>query len=270
MPPIEVTRFDDHITKLWVAGYVNVVLVRFGHGFVLLDSGFQDSASQLDEKLENLGASRIEFLVNTHENRDHTGGNALIGSGSTIVSHENCRRALTEQAFPEAGLPTVTFSDSLLLTRGSDRIELTAMPGGHTDGDAIAFLPRSGVVYLGDIIVPEAFPLVWLEFEDEVGVEQLIRVLDGIIGMFPDDVHFLSAHGPDYTKPDLRRYRDMVDRTVDLVRGAMAAGDTAERMKSQGLLDDWNSWDSHIYDVLNTDNWIDTIHESLRRSSRKE
>ncbi len=270
MPPIGVARFDDHVTKLWVAGYVNVVVVRFGDAWVLLDSGFRDSASQLNEKLRSLGASRIEFLINTHENRDHTGGNALIGSESTIVSHENCRRALAEQDFPEAGLPTVTFGDSLLLTRGSDRIELTAMPGGHTDGDVIAFLPRSGAVYLGDIIVPDAFPLVWLEFEDEVGVEQLIRVLDGIIGMFPDDVHFLSAHGPNYTKQDLRHYRDMVDRTVDLVRGAMAAGDTAESMKSQGLLDDWSSWDSRIYDVLNTDNWINTIHESLRRSGRKD
>ena len=38
-------------------------------------------------------------------------------------------------------------------------------------------------------------------------------------------------------------------------------------MKSQGLLQDWSSWDSHLYDVLNTDKWIDTIHESLRRSS---
>ena len=137
------------------------------------------------------------------------------------------------------------------------------MPGGHTNGDVIAHLPHSGIVYLGDIIVAESFPVVWLEYGEEVGVVQLSRVLADIIGLFPDDTRFLSAHGRDYTMQDLRQYHDMVVQTVDLVRRAMEAGKTAEDMKQQGLLQEWRSWNSRLYDWVTTDYWIDTIYQSL-------
>jgi len=264
LPQIAVTRFDDQLTKLWVAGYVNVVVLRCADTVVLLDSGFAETATQVASQLEQLGIDRIDFLINTHADRDHTGGNAFLGADSTIVSHENCRRALAEQeGFPPAGLPTVTFTDSLRLSCGLDRIELIAMPGGHTDGDIIAYLPHSGIVYLGDIIVPETFPVVWLEYGEEVGVVQLSRVLGDIIGQFPEDTRFLSAHGCDYTMGDLRQYHAMVVQTVDLVRRAMEAGKTAEEMLQQGLLQQWRSWNSRLYDWVTTDYWIDTICQSL-------
>ncbi len=263
---IEVTRFDDQLTKLWVGGYVNVVVVRCDDTVVLFDSGFEETAAQVASQLDRLGVARIEFLINTHADRDHTGGNALLGTESTIVSHENCRRTLAEQdGFPASGLPAVTFTDSLRLSCGVDRIELIALPGGHTNGDIIVRLPRSGVVYLGDIIVPETFPVVWLEYGEEVGVVPLSRVLADIIGRFPDDTRFLSAHGRDYTMQELRRYHDMVVQTVDLVRRAMDVGKTAEDMKQEGLLREWRSWNSRMYDWINTDYWIATIYQSLSR-----
>jgi glyoxylase-like metal-dependent hydrolase (beta-lactamase superfamily II) len=264
LPGIEVTRFDDQLTKLWVAGYVNVVVLRCADTIVLFDSGFEETASQVAAQLDQLGVARIDFLINTHADRDHTGGNALLGAESMIISHENCWRALAEQeGFPATGLPTVTFSDSLRLSCGSDRIELIAMPGGHTNGDIIIRLPRSGIVYLGDIIVPETFPVVWLEYGDDVGVVALARVLEDIIGLFPGDTRFLSAHGRDYTMEDLKQYHAMVVRTVDLVRRAMETGKTTQDMKQEGLLQEWRSWNSRLYDWVNTDYWIDTIYQSL-------
>jgi glyoxylase-like metal-dependent hydrolase (beta-lactamase superfamily II) len=264
LPEIAVTRFDDQLTKLWVAGYVNVVVLRCGDTVVLFDSGFEETATQLASQLEQLGVTRIDFLINTHADRDHTGGNALLGVESTILSHENCRRALAEQeGFPASGLPAVTFTDTLRLSCGSDRLELIAMPGGHTNGDIIAHLSRSGIVYLGDIIVPETFPVVWLEYGQEVGVVPLARVLAHIIEQFPDDTRFLSAHGRDYTMLELKQYHAMVVQTVDLVRHAMDAGQTAEAMQREDLLHEWRSWNSRLYDWITTDYWIDTIYQSL-------
>lgn len=268
LPEIELTEVDETITKLWVNGYVNVLLVRCGGSHVLIDSGFEETAAQLQEKLRELDVGRVEYLVNTHSDGDHTGGNAVLGRESTIVSHPNCRRDLAErEGFPTSGLPTRTFTDSLRLPCASGEVRLLAFPGGHTDSDIIVHLPLQGIVYLGDIIVPESFPVVWLRYGERTGVERLVGVLGTILDLFPDDTRFLSAHGRDYAMEDLRTYREMVVHTVDRVRQAMDAGLTVEEMNEKDILGDWGSWNSSRYDWLNTDYWIETVVESLQRGA---
>ena len=218
----------------------------------------------LDEVLREIKAQTGLNYLFSHEE---------IPEGTKVSVHVN--DAKVEEALRECleGLPLSFAIDQnmILIIPPSSRAssdELTqTIRGVVRDRESGISLPGSNVVYLGDIIVPDAFPLVWLEFVDRVGVEPLIRVLDNIIDRYPDDVRFLSAHGPDYSMPDLKRYRGMVAETVDLVRQEMATGATAESMKSEGLLRDWTSWNSRLYDRLNTDHWIETIHESLRRSS---
>jgi len=265
-PAITVTRFDDMITKFWVNGYVYVILLRCDGENVLLDSGFEETAEQLVQKLREMGVNRITLLINTHADRDHTGGNALLGAESTIIAHANCRQTLTErEGFPESGLPTMTLTDSMSLSCGKIEVELLAMPGGHTNGDIVVHLPGSKVVHLGDIIVPDSFPVVWLEYGREVGVERLSEVLEHLIKLFPDDTRFLAAHGRDYTMHDLKAYHDMVVQTVRRVRRAMDEGKTVEEMRENDVLSEWESWNSTEYDWLDTDYWIEVIYRSLRR-----
>jgi len=264
LPEIRATHVDDQLTKLWVGGYVNVILMQCSDKVLLFDAGFEETSSQLALGLRNLAVDRIDYLINTHADRDHTGGNASLGSESTIVAHSRCRDALVEQErFPASGLPTITFTDSLTLHCGADRIRLIALTGGHTNGDIIIHLPHSNTVYLGDIVVPETFPVVWLEYGDGTGVVRLSQILEAIIALFSDDTRFLLAHGRDYTMEDLRRYHDMVVRTIDLVRSAMHDGKTVEDLKREDLLREWSSWNSERFDWINTDFWIDTIHRSL-------
>jgi cyclase len=242
LPDIPLTRIEDNLTKLWVNDYVNVIVLRCGGETMLFDSGFQETAHQVASKLEELGVRRVDYLINTHADRDHTGGNALLGSEAVIVSHANCRQSLAERdGYPSAGLPTVTLTDSLGLRCGDREVLLMGIPGGHTNGDIIVHLPDSKIVYLGDIIVSGSFPVVWLEYGEEVGVQRLSEILGRIIGMFPEDVRFLSGHGPDYTVAELRSYHDMVVKTIALVQRAMDEGKTLEDMKEEDLLRAWEA-----------------------------
>jgi cyclase len=265
LPDIVVTRIDDHLTKLWVNDYVNVIALRCGGETMLFDSGFQETAAQVASKLEELGLTGITHLINTHADRDHTGGNALLGREGVIVSHANCRKSLAEtDGFPPEGLPTVTFTDSLHLECGDHEVVLTGMAGGHTNGDILIYLPDSNTVHLGDIIIPDSFPVVWLEYGEGVDVRRLSEILERLIGMFPEGVRFLSGHGRDYTVEDLRRYHDMVRRTIGLVRRAAEGGRTVEHMKEEDLLGEWKTWNHPQFDWINADFWMDTVYRCLR------
>ncbi len=264
LPDIQVTLVDEHLTKLWVNGYVNVLLLRCGETVVLIDAGFAETAEQLESKLGELGVARVDYVINTHSDGDHTGGNSVIGRESTIISHAKCREALQgEEDFPTIGLPETTFTDSVRVPCGSSELALIAMTGGHTDNDIVVHIPERGIVYLGDIIVPETFPVVWLDYYADVSVERLEEILGAVIDLFPDDTRFLSAHGRDYTAEELRAYRDMVVKTVGVVRKAIEDGKTLEEMRADDLLGDWASWNSRIFEWINTDFWIETIYKSL-------
>lgn len=264
LPDIQVTVVDEHLTKLWVNGYVNVLLVRCARSVVLIDAGFAETAEQLVSKLGELGVDRVDHLINTHSNADHTGGNSVIGRESTIISHAKCREALlNEEDFPITGLPGITFTDSLSVPCGSSELALLAMSGGHTDNDVVVHMPEQGIVYLGDIIIPETFPVVWLDYYADVSVERLEEVLGAIIDRFPDDTRFLSAHGRDYTTEELRAYSDMVVATINLVRNALEDGNSIEEMLAEDILGDWTAWNSRMFEWINTDFWIETIYKSL-------
>ena len=88
---------------------------------------------------------------------------------------------------------------------GTREIELIAMPGGHTNGDVVVHFPDRNIVYLGDIIIPESFPVIWLDqYGDEVGVDRLIEILEQVIDRYDESTRFLSAHGRDYTMAGLK------------------------------------------------------------------
>ena len=267
LPDIIVTPVDEQLTKLWVNGYVNVLLVSCGQSHVLIDAGFEETAEQLAGKLDELGVRRIDYLINTHSNGDHTGGNALLGRESTIISHAECRDELAaREGFPDAGLPTVTLTDTTTVPCNSSEIELIAMPGGHTNNDVVVYFPEKSILYLGDIIVPESFPVIWLDqYDDEVGVDQLIDILGSIIVRYDESTRFLSAHGRDYSMAELKEYRDMVVATTALVRRAIADGKTLEQMKAEDLLAEWSHWNSRMWEWINTDFWIETVYRDVGR-----
>lgn len=50
-------------------------------------------------------------------------------------------------------LPTITFTDSLVLYRGARRIELRFLGRGNTRGDIVVYLPRERVLATGDLVV---------------------------------------------------------------------------------------------------------------------
>jgi hypothetical protein len=71
------------------------------------------------------------------------------------------------------------------------------------------------------------------------------------------------SHGRDYTINDLKKYKEMLVNTTRIVADAMKNGKTAEKMKKEKILKDWESWNNKRHTWINADFWIDTICEEL-------
>lgn len=123
----------------------------------------------------------VRWLINTEYHWDHTMGNPYYGG--IVVAHEATHRdffkvssiwgfgidgaqSWIEHADPEgvsiAGdymprAPQVTFSKDLTLYVGGVEIQLLHTPG-HTDGQAVVYVPERGVLFATDNLFVEFLP----------------------------------------------------------------------------------------------------------------
>ncbi|MBU7019265.1 MAG: hypothetical protein HXS44_17295, partial [Theionarchaea archaeon] len=119
------------------------------------------------------------------------------------------------------------------------------------------------IVFLGDIIISDSFPFVRLERGGSI--KKLLENLKKVIDIFPENIQFIVAHGRDYTMEDLRNYREMLVKTIDIVSTAKKEGKNTKDMKKDGLLREWDAWNNKKYTWINAELWIDTVCESLEK-----
>jgi glyoxylase-like metal-dependent hydrolase (beta-lactamase superfamily II) len=119
----------------------------------------------------------VRHLVLTHYHAVRTLGAAAFDA-ETIVAHERTRDLIAErgtqdweseagrmprlftgaESIPGLTWPTLTFTDRMSIELGGDRgtLELRYCGRGHTAGDIVAFLPRHGVLFAGDLVEAQA------------------------------------------------------------------------------------------------------------------
>jgi len=113
----------------------------------------------------------IRYAFDTHYHWDHTQGNSvLFDDGVTVVCSQDCASELDtkgkiewEQMSKRTGeyslaayrlqQPSLMFGDVMAIDDGQRRLELRRVGPAHTIGDAVAFLPKEGILFTGDLCV---------------------------------------------------------------------------------------------------------------------
>jgi cyclase len=249
-------------------GWSNAGLVVDGEATLLVDTLFdlRLTAEMLAEMRRAVpAAERIETVVNTHANGDHTFGNQLV-EGARILASERTAEEMTE-APPEllAGLveqgpnlgrvgeyvarifgpfefrgitltrPGETFAGELTLQVGGKEVRLIEAGPAHTRGDTLVHVPGDRVVYTGDILFHGGHPIAWAG-----PVSNWIAALDRILAMDVDVV--VPGHGPLADKAAVRELRDYFVYLEAEARARHAAGMTALEAARDIALDRWAAW----------------------------
>jgi len=100
--PLHVQHFESGAIRVWIGDHVSsstTIAVPTAEGLVIIDT---TGNPKVDRELRRviareLGRDDFKFLINTHEHRDHTGGNAVYAD-CTIIGHELVAEGMASQA----------------------------------------------------------------------------------------------------------------------------------------------------------------------------
>ncbi|HHZ10688.1 MAG TPA: MBL fold metallo-hydrolase [Rhizobiales bacterium] len=192
-------------------------------------------------------AKKIDILVNTHADGDHTFGNQLV-EGARIIATQGTvtdfarfdpamlqNICLNAEQFGSAGVfmrecfrpfdfsgitltpPTETFSGTMDIMVGSKKVQLIEVGPSHSLGDALIYVPDDKVLYTGDILFTGGTSIAWYG-----PVKRWIDVCDRVLDMDVETI--VAGHGPISTKDDVRDLRDYLQHVTDEARPLWEAG----------------------------------------------
>ena len=261
--PITVTALSDGLNRLFVNNSVSVVSFSGDDGLLIIDTGYERTAIDLGEKLEEVSDKPLRYIVNTHIHGDHTGGNQTLGKGVDIIAHENVKKYLSQEkkqgervipAFPSFAQPNITFTERMTLDFNGQQLQLVYLPGGHTSGDIIIYFPASKVLVVGDLLFANYFPYV--DVGNGGNPMQYLKNIEWLVNNFPEDVTVVGGHGPIYTMAEYNTYRKTISTTVELLKKHKQDGMTLEQMKEGKVLQEWAAYGSFF---ITEDRWIDIV-----------
>lgn len=205
-------------------------------GILLVDDMYKAVVPQMKETLKKISSADIRLIVNTHFHGDHIQGNMALSKSAVIIGHENVFKRLNSnpKAVAAGALPHVLVTDSMTIHFNGEDIRLLHFPNGHTDTDLMVWFTKSSVIHMGDTYFNGMFPAVYKEGGGDI--LQMIRNLDKILPMLPDDIKVIPGHGALASKADLQAYVIMLKETTVAVQSAIKAGKTLEEIQKAKLI----------------------------------
>lgn len=259
-------------------GWSNAGLVTSEGESMLIDTLFDLKLTrQMLDAFDSVtpSASKIDTLVNTHNDGDHIHGNQLVPNARIIASAAATEAMISGVqpadyvsmlentselgelgdflkrnfgAFQFEGidlvLPTETFEGKLTVPVGAKQVELIQF-SSHTAGDVIVYVPEDRTVFAGDIIFNGSHPVIWAG-----PPSRWVEACDLILSW--DAEFIVPGHGQMATNEDVRRLRDyfvtLIELGADLRQQGKTPWQAAEYVINQGM---WPTWGEYERLVVN-------------------
>jgi len=141
--------------------------VIFEDFVLVIDANFPNQAEEIIPLIRKTTDKPIRYVFDTHYHGDHADGNPVFSKiGATAIASENAREefqtkgvagfenSIKENPKVYGGLkysfPSLYFPKRLVIEDATQRVELMHFAHGHTKGDAVAWLPKQGILFTGD------------------------------------------------------------------------------------------------------------------------
>ncbi len=197
----------------------NATFLVTGEGILVVDTGAnQTEANKLLAAIRKISQAPIRYVINTHYHPDHSGGDALIGSGATIFSTDFTREKVT--AMNKGRLTRqswITFPEAVTIHLSGHEVRVYHPGPAHTLGDVVVYFPDQHALATGDLFLTNSCPAM-----DDGDLENWIAALDQMLRLPIEHVvpgHFeLASHG------DLERFRNYLHDLAAQVRAMHRKG----------------------------------------------
>ncbi len=188
-------------------GGSNNAWIVFKDYVVVIDANFPKEARDVIAEIRKTTNKPIRYVFDTHHHGDHAWGNAVwAAEGAAVIGHRFCAEQMKGDAreFANAAkgpnarkdvaettfrVPDLLFDDKLVLDDGSQRVEFLFLGHAHTSGDAVAWIPKHGILCTGDACVNGAF-----NFMGHSDSASWVRALERMEALAPKMI--CPGHGP--------------------------------------------------------------------------
>jgi glyoxylase-like metal-dependent hydrolase (beta-lactamase superfamily II) len=240
---VEITthRLGDNL--YYLAGQGGNIGVSVGEdGVFLIDDQFAPLTERIIAAIRGVTDQPVRFVLNTHHHGDHTGGNQNLGrAGVVIVAQENVRTILRNgltsgdldrllTADERAGLPVVTYTDSVRFHLNGENIHAFHVGPAHTIGDSFVHFQNANVIHTGDVFRTTGYPYV-----DGNASGSFLGIVAGyekLLEMSNPETVFVPGHGVPSSQDDVREQLDMIYTIRDRVKAGIDGGLSLERIQS--------------------------------------
>lgn len=149
----------------------NTSWIEFKNFVVVIDANTPWGIDAVLPEIKRTTSKPIRYVFDTHYHWDHTQGNSVMADqGVTVVCSQDCASELATKGKAEweqmskrtdeyslaayrIQQPSVVFGEFMAIDDGERRLELRRVGPAHTIGDAVAFLPKEGILFTGDLCV---------------------------------------------------------------------------------------------------------------------
>lgn len=269
---ITTTKITDSIYMLEGSGG-NIAVCVGEDGTFIVDDQFAPLTEKIKAAIAAITPHPVQFVINTHWHFDHTDGNEnLGGEGAIIVSHENSRERMEveqfialagrrQEAYPRAGLPKITFTESMRFHYNAETIDILHFGPAHTDGDAVVRFAEANVLHTGDVFVRYVFPFI--DEPNGGSISGMIEFVERLIDMSNEETRIIPGHGPISSKQDMVAFVEML-RTI---RGRVQSLiDASRNLEEIIAADPTRGYQGSQF--VARDDFVKIVYDSLRRERR--
>ena len=206
----------DQLMPLSEGTSYNSYLIKGSEKTALVDTVYPPMASELLEKLKEMGVEKIDYVIANHGEQDHTGTLPLLLElypEAKIVTNAKCKE-ITMGFLPLKDEDYIVIEDGQELSLGDKTLQFMFAPWVHWPDTMFAYLKEDGILFSTDFFGSHTTNYdVFLEDEASVipaAKSYYAEIMMPFAKIFPkylDKVEALkpkmiaSSHGPIYKNP---------------------------------------------------------------------
>ena len=237
------SRPDNEITKLADDVYLfrhqfhQAIFITTLQGVIVTDPISADAAAWLKAEIKKLTDQPVRYVVYSHHHGDHITGGSVFADQATFVSHSAARPPIVDAADPSTPVPTLTFTDRMLIDLGGKHVELIYTGKNHSDNSLVLLLPQNRLLFAVDFIPVEtvAYRTMRSDYPDD-WIESLKRV---------EQLEFdtlVPGHGKIGRKEHVRLFRGYLEDLRAAVVDQIKKGAGLEEAKKAVQLPKYEKW----------------------------